>query len=91
MQQFQRLEERDRELVPPSDPRFEVISINPARMSGAPCFKGSRVPVQTLWDHLEGGESIEVFLEDFEGVTREQVLSVLRMAKERLLDGLPQP
>jgi uncharacterized protein (DUF433 family) len=93
MQQFhpQPTEERDRELVPPSDPRFDVISINPARMSGEPCFKGTRVPVQNLWDHIQGGESIEVFLEGFEGITREQVQTVLRMAKERLLDGLPQP
>ena len=82
-------EQRDTELVPKSDPRSEVISINPARMSGEPCFVGTRVPIQNLWDHIEGGETLDVFLEDFEGVTREQALAVLRMGKERLLEGLP--
>lgn len=92
MQQLHtRPDEQSTELVPKSDPCSAVISIDPARMSGVPCFKGTRVPIQTLWDHMEGGESLDVFLEDFEGVTREQAVTVLRRAKERLLDGLPQP
>lgn len=82
-------EQLDTELVPKSDPRSSVISINPARMSGEPCFVGTRVPIQNLWDHIEGGETLDVFLEDFEGVTREQALAVLRMGRERLLEGLP--
>ena len=45
-------------------------------MSGTPCFVGSRVPIQHLWDHLDGS-SIEEFLEGFEGVSREQVLALL--------------
>lgn len=58
-------------------------------MSGEPCFKGTRVPIKTLWDHISAGDSIEVFREDFDGVTREQVQAVLQMANERLLAGLP--
>lgn len=50
-------EQVDTELMPESDPRSSVISIDPERMSGTPCFRGTRVPVQTLWDHLEAGDS----------------------------------
>ena len=76
------------ELVPPADPRAAVISINPERMSGTPCFVGGRVPIQHLWDHLEES-SVEEFLEGFEGVSREQVQQVLHLALEKLLEGLP--
>lgn len=82
-------EQVDTELMPESDPRSSAISIDPERMSGTPCFRGTRVPVQTLWDHLEAGDSLDVFLDDFEGVTREQVAQVLQIARERLFEGLP--
>jgi uncharacterized protein (DUF433 family) len=61
-----------------------VISIHPQRVSGKPCFAGTRVPIQNLFDYLEGGETIEDFLEGFPGVTREQVVAVLEMAQQRL-------
>src|SRR5438045_1739678 len=83
-------EDNDKELVPQSDPRSRVISINPARMGGTPCFVGSRVPIRRLWDYLEGGKSVAQFLKDFEGVSREQCRAVLEMAFERLLEGLPK-
>ena len=54
-------------------------------MSGAPCFAGTRVPIQNLIDYLEGGDSIEDFLEGFPGVSREQVIAFLEEAKESLL------
>lgn len=54
-------------------------------MSGAPCFAGTRVPIQHLMDYLEGGDSIEEFAEDFPTVTREQVISFLEEAKESVL------
>jgi len=57
-------------------------------MSGAPCFFGTRVPIQNLWDYLETGESLDDFLNDFAGVTREQVLAVIHLAKPHVLDGL---
>ena len=56
----------------------KVINIDPEILGGTPVFNGTRVPIKNLFDYLEGGESIETFLDDFEGVTREQVLWVLR-------------
>lgn len=60
------------------------ISRNLEIMSGAPCFKGTRVPVQNLFDYLEGTSSLEEFLEDFPSVSREAAVSVLEAAKARL-------
>lgn len=54
-------------------------------MGGTPVFHGTRVPVQTLLDYLEGGESIDDFLEGFPSVRREQVISFLEEAKDRLV------
>jgi uncharacterized protein (DUF433 family) len=59
------------------------VTRNPAVMHGTPCFAGTRVPVRSLFDHLEGGYNVEYFLEEFPSVTREQVLAVLDAAKER--------
>ena len=54
-------------------------------MGGTPVFAGTRVPVQTLMDYLEGGESIDDFLDGFPTVKREQVIAFLEEAKERML------
>lgn len=54
-------------------------------MRGAPVFSGTRVPVQTLLDYLEAGDSIDEFLEGFPSVSREQVIAFLEQAKERLV------
>jgi uncharacterized protein (DUF433 family) len=62
-----------------------VVKIDPEIMSGAPCFGGTRVPIQNLIDYLEGGDFIDEFLEDFPSVTREQVISFLEEAKESVL------
>ena len=62
-----------------------VVKIDPEIMSGAPCFAGTRVPIQNLIDYLEGGDSIDDFLEDFPSVQREQVISFLEEAKESVL------
>lgn len=83
-------EERDTKMVPASDPRAAFISVDPQRMSGTPCFVGSRVPIKHLWDYLEGNESLETFFDDFEGVPRESVLGALWLAYERLLADLPE-
>ena len=66
----------------------DVVWADPERMSGAACFYGTRVPVKNLFDYLEGGQSIETFLEDFEGVSREQADAVLRLAMGSLLERL---
>ncbi len=54
-------------------------------LGGTPVFTGTRVPFQTLIDYLEAGDSIEIFLDDFPTVSREQVIATLETAKEYLL------
>lgn len=54
-------------------------------MSGAPVFRGTRVLVQTLIEHLEAGDSIDDFLEGFPAVTRDQVIAFLEETKARVL------
>ncbi|HWE92818.1 MAG TPA: DUF433 domain-containing protein [Tepidisphaeraceae bacterium] len=71
-------------------PLFGLIWINPDRVSGAPCFYGTRVPIKNLFDSLAAGESLEDFLDGFEGVTREQALAVLELAGKNFLDDLKQ-
>ena len=63
--------------------RAEFIEVDPEKMSGVPCFSGTRVPVTHLIDYLEAGDSVDEFLNDFPTVTREQVLGVLEHMKER--------
>jgi uncharacterized protein (DUF433 family) len=72
------------------NPLFGLIWINPERVSGTPCFYGSRVPVKALFDCLAAGQTLEDFLEDFEGVTREQAVAVLELAADDLLKDLDQ-
>ncbi|HXF04725.1 MAG TPA: DUF433 domain-containing protein [Blastocatellia bacterium] len=79
------------ELVPPSDARAAIISIDPERLGGVPCFVGTRVPVRYLFEYLSKGKSLDEFLEDFEGVPRDEAVAALKQACDRLLEGLPQP
>ncbi len=65
-----------------------VVSRSPEVMGGAPVFCGTRVPVQTLLDYLEAGESIDEFLEGFPTVTRKQVIAFLEEAKDRLIESV---
>jgi uncharacterized protein (DUF433 family) len=65
-----------------------IISCSPDVMGGTPVFSGTRVPVQTLLDYLEAGESIDDFLEGFPSVSREQVIAFLEQAKDRLIDAV---
>ena len=65
--------------------RQSIVKIDPEIMSGVPCFAGTRVPIQNLIDYLEGGDSIDDFLEGFPTVSREQVIAFLEEAKERVL------
>ncbi len=68
------------------DPRAGIVSIDPDRMSGTPCFAGSRVPIANLWHYLVGGDTLDEFLEDFEGVSRDQAIGALELALARLLN-----
>jgi uncharacterized protein (DUF433 family) len=63
------------------------ISISPDVLGGTPVFAGTRVPVQTLLDYLEAGDSIDDFLDGFPSVKREQVVSFLELAKDRLIES----
>ena len=63
-----------------------VVSRSPDVMGGTPVFCGTRVPVQTLLDYLEAGESIDEFLAGFPSVTREQVIEFLEAAKDSLVE-----
>lgn len=58
----------------------DVVQADPARLGGTPVFRGTRVPIQNLFDYLQGGHSVDVFLDHFPGVSREQVLVVLEHA-----------
>jgi len=63
----------------------QEITKDPETMHGVPVFRGTRVPVQTLFDYLEGGETVEEFLEGFPTVTRAAALAVLEEAMHLLL------
>lgn len=61
-----------------------IISIDPEVMSGQPVFKGTRVPVESLFDHLEAGVSLDAFLDDFPSVSKEQAVAALEIANKLL-------
>ena len=61
-----------------------LITRSPARLSGAAVFAGTRVPVRTLIDYLEGGDPLDAFLDDFPDVTREHAIAVLELARAAL-------
>lgn len=63
----------------------KIIASDPEVMGGTPCFAGTRVPVQTLLDYLEAGDSIDDFLEGFPTVKREQVIAFLETATEQMI------
>ena len=62
-----------------------LITMSPDRLSGTPVFAGTRVPIQTLVDYLEAGDSLGDFLADFPSVSREHAIAVLELAKSALL------
>ena len=63
----------------------DVVNVDPERMSGAPCFTGTRVPISHLFEFLETGETVDEFLRQFPSVTRAQVMATLELSKESLL------
>jgi uncharacterized protein (DUF433 family) len=64
--------------------KTHLITVDPEIHSGTPVFAGTRVPVKVLFDHLEAGDSLEVFLDDFPSVAREQAIAVLEKARAAL-------
>ncbi|MES1180951.1 MAG: DUF433 domain-containing protein [Verrucomicrobiota bacterium] len=67
------------------DEKNPLIWINPGRMSGAPCFYKTRLPVDSLFDNLEDGVSLDEWLEAFPDIPREKALAVLEYAKNSML------
>ncbi len=63
-----------------------VISVDPGIMSGAPCFRGTRVLVSTLFEYLAAGDPLDEFLEDFPTVTRDNALRAIEEAGEAVLE-----
>ena len=67
-----------------------LVVSNPGILDGTPVFRGTRLPVQTLFDYLADGLSLDYFLETFEGVTREQARAVLLHGGERIAAELAE-
>jgi uncharacterized protein (DUF433 family) len=76
-------EEMDRSILPPSLP----ITVDPNIVSGAPVFRGTRVPVQTLFDYIADGNTLEEFLDNFPTVQRAHALQVLEHIGELMTAG----
>lgn len=71
--------------TPMAAPSQSVITQDPEILSGEPAFRGTRVPFQTLLDYLEGGDTLDEFLEQYPGVIREQAIAALEEAKALVL------
>ena len=63
------------------DPRL-IVHSDPEILGGTPVFVGTRVPLKTLYDHLEAGDSLDEFLDNFPGVGRAQAIAALELARE---------
>lgn len=61
-----------------------LVTSDPKVLNGTPVFKGTRVPVRTLFEYLADGLSLEYFLESFPSVTREQAADLIRLGQERI-------
>lgn len=64
----------------------DLIESNDKKLGGTPVFRGTRVPIKNLFDYLEGGDSLDVFLNDFPTVSRDQVVGVLEFYRTKLLN-----
>jgi len=63
----------------------ELVWVDAERLSGTPCFKGTRVPVQALIDHIEGNSTLKDFLAGFPSVSRKRAIQFIELAKDNLL------
>lgn len=63
---------------------YGAINIDPETMGGTPVFTGTRVPVQSLFDYIETGETLDEFLDNFPSVKKEYAIQVLKMASKTL-------
>ncbi len=67
-----------------------LVMSNPGILGGTPVFRDTRLPVQTLFDYLADGRTLDYFLETFEGISREQAQAVLRHGGERIAAELAE-
>jgi uncharacterized protein (DUF433 family) len=82
-------EDLEGDLIQPGHPLFGIVWVNRERVSGAPCFAGTRVPIKNLFDYIEAGEPLDEFLEGFPGVSREQAITVLTMPRILIEVAIP--
>ena len=64
-----------------SSPPEPLVTVSPEYLGGEPVFTGTRVPVQALFDYIEGGDPLDEFLDDFPDVSREHAIAVLEVAR----------
>jgi uncharacterized protein (DUF433 family) len=64
----------------------QLVDVDPEKMSGTPVFTGTRVPIKNLFDYLEGGDNLEVFLDDFPTVSKVQAQGVIEASRQSLLE-----
>lgn len=67
-----------------------LITVSADYLSGAPVFSGTRVPVQALFDYIEGGDPLDEFLADYPNVSREHAVAVLELARQAVVDAIPR-
>lgn len=72
----------------PDQPAVSGVSVDPERLSGQPVFRDASVPLRLLFEHLERKHSVDQFIDDFEGVSREQIAAVVRLAGQSVDDGI---
>lgn len=68
-----------------ADPR-SIIQVDPEIMGGIPCFKGTRVPIQNLFDFIEAGDPLDEFLDAFPTVSQGQAVAVLQLAEKSVIE-----
>jgi len=63
-----------------------IIQVDPEIMGGTPCFKGTRVPIQNLFDFVKAGDPLSEFLEAFPSVSQIQALAILKLAEQSVIE-----
>jgi uncharacterized protein (DUF433 family) len=66
----------------------QLVEVDPEKMGGTPVFTGTRVPIKNLFDYLEGGDGVDVFLDEFPTVTRVQAQGVIEASGQLLLESI---
>jgi len=71
----------------PHSPWYPYVWVDAERMSGEPCFRGTRLPVKLLFEYLSSGYTLEQFIDAFDGVPRDKVLGVLQVSAREVARG----